>query len=505
MNVFFSLSLLAYCTSLAIIAGYCLLQLHLLWHSRRSANAPSAKWGRMPFVTVQLPVFNEKYVAERLIDAVMQLDYPKDRLEVQVLDDSTDETVDIVRQKVEAYCRKGFQIGQIRRPQRKGFKAGALRDGMATAQGEFIAIFDADFLPKPDFLLKTLPVFTDEKTGVVQTRWEHLNERYSLLTRLQALMLNVHFRVEQQGRFAGGYLLQFNGTAGVWRRSTIEDAGGWQPDTLTEDLDLSLRAQLKGWRISYLDAVGSPAELPAEMNGLKSQQFRWMKGGAQVARKMLPRVWRSGLGVSQKIHATVQLLGSSIFLVILLMALTSLPVFFLWEKMQPSANLFVWGLGGLAAFVAVQFAANAALPDENRGLAWRVFRLLLLLPLFLAVMMGLALHNTVAVGEGWLGRQSAFVRTPKFNIQSASDSFSRRAYLAAKISPLALLEGLLALVFLTASVWAVHMGNFVFLWLHATLGVGYGLVFFFSVAHLSWPKKQAVKAAAGPVATGEIA
>ncbi|MEO0874172.1 MAG: glycosyltransferase, partial [Bacteroidota bacterium] len=219
-----------------------------------------------PFVTVQLPIYNEMYVIERLIDAVAEFDYPKDRYEIHILDDSTDETLDIVAAKVAEYKAKGYNIEQVTREVRQGFKAGALRDGMEVAKGEFMAIFDADFVPKPDFLLRTLPFFEDKKVGVVQTRWEHINQNYSLLTRLQALQLNVHFTVEQVGRMNGEHMLQFNGTAGVWRRKTIEDAGGWEADTLTEDLDLSIRAQLKGYTIRFLENVGSPAELPAEMN-----------------------------------------------------------------------------------------------------------------------------------------------------------------------------------------------------------------------------------------------
>lgn len=501
MNIFLGLFFYAYCATLVVIALYCFLQLHLLWQSRKASHIlPSTKRieaSDLPFVTVQLPIFNEKYVVERLIDAVAKLDYPKDRFEIHVLDDSTDETVEIVRRKVEAYRRKGFQIEQVRRKQRHGFKAGALRDGMAAAQGDFMAIFDADFLPKPDFLRKTLPVFSDEKIGVVQTRWEHLNEKYSLLTRLQALMLNVHFRVEQHGRYAGGYLLQFNGTAGVWRRSTIEDAGGWQPDTLTEDLDLSMRAQLRGWKISYLNEVGSPAELPSEMNGLKSQQFRWMKGGAQVARKMLPKIWRSKLGFSQKLHATVHLFSSSIFLVILLMGLASLPVFVFWDEVSPSVggNPMLWGLGGLAAFVAVQFSANLLPYWKSGDFGWRLLRLVLLLPLFMSLMMGLALHNSIAVVEGWLGIQSAFVRTPKFNIQSLGDTFSRRAYLTAKLSYVTLLEALLAMVFLAASVWGIYAGSRGFLWLHGSVGIGYAMVVFYTLKHLAWGKRRPSTAA----------
>ena len=250
-----------------------------------------------PFVTVQLPIYNEMYVVERLIDNIAHFDYPHDRFEIHILDDSTDETVEIVRRKVQEYKAKGLLIEQIRREKRQGFKAGALRDGMQYANGEFLAIFDADFLPRPDFLKRTIPFFEDDNVGVVQTRWEHINQDYSLITKLQALQLNVHFTVEQVGRMAGDYMLQFNGTAGVWRRETIDDAGGWEADTLTEDFDLSIRAQLKGWKIKYLEEVGSPAELPAEMNAFKSQQFRWMKGGAETARKMLPTVWRWPLPV----------------------------------------------------------------------------------------------------------------------------------------------------------------------------------------------------------------
>ncbi len=367
---------------------------------------------------------------------------------------------------------------------------------MKAAQGEFTAIFDADFLPRPDFLRKTLPVFFDEKIGVVQTRWEHLNEKYSLLTRLQALMLNVHFRVEQRGRHAGGYLLQFNGTAGVWRRSTIEDAGGWQPDTLTEDLDLSIRAQLCGWKISYLNEVGSPAELPSEMNGLKSQQFRWTKGGAQVARKMLPSVWRGGLGFGQKLHATVHLLSSSIFPVILLMGLASLPVFVFWKKLAPTVgDPFLWGFGGLAAFLVVQFAANAWPYLKGGNFLGRLLSLVVLLPFFMAVMMGLALHNSIAVAEGWLGIKSAFIRTPKFNILSVNDTLSRREYLTSKIPLVTLLESLLALVFLAAVVWGFFTGNLGFVWLHGALALGYVMVVFYTLKHLSWSRRPIVPAA----------
>ena len=290
-----------YIMALAWITGYCLLQLHLLYqyqkgHQRNEEfSIADIKEQDLPLVTIQLPIYNELYVIERLIDRVCEFHYPKEKMEIHILDDSTDETVEVVQKKVAYYQSKGFQIQQIRRVDRTGYKAGALKEATEQAKGEFIAIFDADFLPRKDFLLNTIPHFQNPKVGVVQTRWEHINQNYSLLTKLQAMQLNVHFTVEQQGRKSGNYMLQFNGTAGVWRKSTIKDAGGWEADTLTEDLDLSYRAQLKGWEITFLEKFGSPAELPAEMNGLKSQQFRWMKGGAETARKMLPTIWKSCL------------------------------------------------------------------------------------------------------------------------------------------------------------------------------------------------------------------
>ncbi|NNF22426.1 MAG: glycosyltransferase, partial [Saprospiraceae bacterium] len=311
----------SYIICLSYITLYCLMQFHLMLHYKshkrlwkKEAEPKPLMNGDFPLVTIQLPIYNEFFVVERLIDKIMSLNYPKDKLEVHVLDDSTDDTVELSRQKVKEYQSEGFEIRLIHRKDRKGYKAGALKEALPFANGEYIAIFDADFLPDSDFLLDTMPYFRDEGVGVVQTRWGHLNQNYSLITELQAFQLNVHFTVEQQGRESADYLLQFNGTAGVWRTKTIRDAGGWEADTLTEDLDLSYRAQLKGWKFVYLEDVLSPAELPSEMNGLKSQQYRWMKGGAETARKLLPQVWRSKLKTIQKIHATTHLMGSSVFL-----------------------------------------------------------------------------------------------------------------------------------------------------------------------------------------------
>ena len=492
MSIIVNVIFVLYTLALLFITLYCLLQLNLLYNYKKShwvnnnkrncTNQPTRT--PLPFVTIQLPVFNEKYVVERLIDNIMQIDYPKDRFEVHVLDDSTDETVDLTRKKVEEYQSQGFQIEQVRRKDRKGFKAGALKEAMFMAKGEFIAIFDADFLPKKEFLTDTLCHFEDEKTGVVQTRWEHLNENYSIITRLQALQLNVHFSVEQQGRQGGNYLRQFNGTAGVWRRTTIDDAGGWEADTLTEDLDLSIRAQLKGWKIVYLEDVGSPAELPAEMNGLKSQQFRWMKGGAETARKMLPTIWRSTLSFGQKFQASVQLLSSSIFICVFVMGVLSVPVLFLVGQWKFGLDIMAWGLSGFVAFLAVQYTANVSAPSRHGNYWKRLFKFLLLFPLFLALSMGLSLHNTVAVVQGWFGKQTAFVRTPKFNIKSLQDSFRSHQYLASKITWTTYFEGLLAVYFCVAIFYGYSTEHKPFLLLHILLAMGYGTIFVYTIRHL---------------------
>ncbi|MEN0006818.1 MAG: cellulose synthase family protein [Bacteroidota bacterium] len=442
-----------------------------------------------PFVTVQLPIFNEKYVVERLIDNITQFDYPRDRFEIHILDDSNDETIDITKQKVEEYKAKGYNIEQITRVDRKGYKAGALKDGTKFAKGEFIAIFDADFLPRPNFLLNTIPFFDDPTVGVVQTRWEHINEDYSLITKLQALQLNVHFTVEQRGRMAGDYLLQFNGTAGVWRRQTIEEAGGWEADTLTEDLDLSIRAQLKGWKIKYLEEIGSPAELPVEMNSLKSQQFRWMKGGAETAKKMLPTVWQSNLSLNQKIHATSHLLASTVFVFVFIVGVFSVPLLFLLGdliEMGFSKNFFAIFLSGLLSIIGIYYVANVQSPvHKHEDLTRSIYKFLFLFPLFLALSMGLSLHNSVAVIQGYRGKKSPFVRTPKFNIRNIKDKFMKNKYLSRKITWTTIFEGLLALYFLGGVLGALYIQNTTFIVFHLLLALGYGAIFYYTLRHLT--------------------
>ena len=525
MTVIAFLVLGIYSVSLLYITVYCLLQFNLLYHYQRKPVKAAVPDGTQlanqrekqraapayatagdsafdhagtaeehdvaaepPFVTVQLPVYNEFYVAGRLIDAVAAFDWPRDRFEIHVLDDSTDETVNVIAAKVAEYRKQGFQIRQIRRGNRDGYKAGALRDATPEARGEFIAIFDADFLPAADFLRRTIPHFADPDVGVVQSRWEHLNEEYSLITRLQAMQLNVHFTVEQTGRMNGGHLLQFNGTAGVWRREAIEAGGGWQPDTLTEDLDLSIRSQLAGYRIQFLEEVASPAELPVEMNSFKSQQHRWMKGGAETARKMLPHVWRSDLGFGHKVHATAHLLASSIFLFVFICAVFSVPLLFLLGDLAEygiSKNFFAGFLAGLLSVIGVYYVANVKSPaNRDRSFGPSLLRFLGLFPLFLALSMGLSLHNSIAVIQGYRGKRSPFVRTPKFNINSATDKFRTKRYFSGRFNAITVGEGLLALYFLAAVASAFYLQNTTFVVFHALLALGYGTIFYYSVKHL---------------------
>ncbi len=484
--------LIIYLSALFYITVYCLFQFHLLYQYNKSHRANRKEKeeayvlnGNRPFVTIQLPIFNEMYVVERLVDNIVELKYPKERFEIHILDDSTDETVEISRRKVEEYKAKGFQIELFHRVDRQGFKAGALKDAMKHAKGEFIAIFDADFLPRPEFLLETIPYFQDENVGVVQTRWEHLNQDYSVLTRMQAMQLNVHFTVEQKGRAAGNYFLQFNGTAGVWRKTTIEDAGGWEADTLTEDLDLSYRAQLKGWQIRYLENVGSPAELPAEMNALKSQQFRWMKGGAENARKLLPTVWRSShLSFSQKLHATSHLMASSIFLFVFIAGVFSVPLLFLLNELNFDTKILTLSLSGLLSIILIYYVANVNTKIHRQPYLKMFFKFIFLFPLFLALSMGLSLHNSVAILQGYVGKQSPFVRTPKFNIKTIADSFKKSKYLVKKLSWTTVIEGLLAIYFFMGVVFALYLGENSFVIFHLMLMIGFGTICYYSIRHL---------------------
>lgn len=483
-----------YTLAITLLFFYCLMQLSLALHyikykknllDHPEENTLDIAEEMYPLVTVQLPIYNELYVIERLIDAVCEFDYPKEKLEIQVLDDSTDETVDVVAKRVEEWKQRGIDIVQIRRvgAARKGFKAGALQEGLKIAKGEFIAIFDADFVPYPDFLIKTIPFFLkDEKIGVVQTKWEHLNKDYSILTKMQAFALDMHFTIEQSGRNAAGYFINFNGTAGVWRKTTIADAGGWMSDTLTEDLDLSYRAQLKGWKFKYVESVVAPSELPTDMNAVKSQQFRWNKGGAETARKMGRTVLKAGIPLRVKLHAIAHLFNTTNYIFIFITAILSVPLLFI-KNIEIQFNYFKYASFFLIGSISIAYAyyISTQQREHTKSRTWKVF--LARFPIFLAITMGLSLHNAWAVFRGWLGHKTAFVRTPKFNIISSTDIWKNNKYIPRKIHPITYLEGLLTLYFLLGVIMGVYYNDYGLLPFHILATTGFGIIFYFSLKH----------------------
>lgn len=473
-----------YCTALLVIFLFSLGQLHLTWIYTRSKTKKPTPFDPeyLPMVTVQLPIYNEKYVAERLIDCVVQLDYPKDKLEIQVLDDSTDETVDIIAQKIKLYESQGFDIQHIQRGDRKGFKAGALAYGTSICKGEFTAIFDSDFLPNPDFIKRTVGYFVNKKTGMVQTRWGHVNKNYSLLTEMQAFGLDAHFTVEQGGRNQSGSFMNFNGTAGVWRKSCVLDAGGWSADTLTEDLDLSYRAQLKGWQFQFDESVESPAELPVIMSAIKSQQYRWNKGAAETAKKNLMKVFRSQEPFKTKAHATMHLLNSSVFVLLLIASILSIPMLYIKSENPNLEWLFNLGSLFLIGFFSIAAFYYVGLKQIEKVNAKTIF--LKKFPVFLSFSMGLALHNAIAVMEGFLGFKTPFIRTPKFNITKKTESWTDNQYIKPKLTWGTLFEGLLCFYFIwgIASAWLLQ--DFGLIFFHIMLTIGFGIVFFHSLKHI---------------------
>jgi cellulose synthase/poly-beta-1,6-N-acetylglucosamine synthase-like glycosyltransferase len=479
-----------YGLALVLIVIYSIGQLHLvitfLRHRHKyQAEPPLVGDEGLPFVTVQLPIYNELYVVERLLDSMAALDYPRDRFEVQLLDDSSDETFELAARKIAQLQAEGLQVHHIRRTDRSGYKAGALDYGLDLAQGEYIAIFDADFLPNPNFLRATLANFTDPKIGVVQARWEHLNQNYSVFTEVQAFHLDAHFTVEQFSRDVGGFFLNFNGTAGVWRKSCIRDAGGWEHDTLTEDLDLSYRAQLKGWRFRYVDEIGTPAELPAEMGAIKSQQYRWMKGGAEVARKLLASLWRSDASLGRKLHGTMHLLSSSVFILVLLLGATSVPL--LWLKHEVFLGkvdfLLVPVAALLCSFVILATLYLVTFTRREGSFEKGLKRFLLHYVQFLSVSMGLSLHNSRAVLQGYWGKKTPFIRTPKFALRKRGESWKHIKYNTGKIEASIFLELFMALYFCLGVVLAIYFQDFSIIPFMVMEMLGFGAVGWFSLRH----------------------
>ncbi|MBC8043692.1 MAG: glycosyltransferase [Rhizobacter sp.] len=512
-----SLHFISLCFIFIVSTGQLILAVHYLRRKKTSSlhhallipdvtpDAPDTR----PFVTVQLPVYNERYVVERLLNAVARFHYPKHRFEIQVLDDSTDDTTSRIAATIEALQPLGLSIHHLHRARREGFKAGALQHGLRTAKGEFIAIFDADFVPSPDFLEQTLPCFERSginasgigaSIGMVQVRWDHLNRNESLLTRLQAFGLDAHFSTEQSGRNAAGAYINFNGTAGVWRKACIDDAGGWQSDTLTEDLDLSYRAQLRGWQFTFLEDVSAPALLPAEMSAYRSQQSRWVQGAIETARKHLRRVWSQPLPLPLKLHATQHLCANVIYFFILLSSLLGLPLMIIKASgaypvyFNLTAGFALSFLGSMLFYAAVFFhrdvsrrwqthhpaavhpatdhtTISAAAFGHESGLRW-LTNFAMLYPAFIAFSSGMALHNSVAVARGLAGKKMPFVRTPKVSKGERHGNL----YLAQRLSRVVIVEALLAAYFLGGAVVSIVLGEVSLLPFQLMLFLGFAMV-----------------------------
>jgi cellulose synthase/poly-beta-1,6-N-acetylglucosamine synthase-like glycosyltransferase len=439
----------------------------------------------LPVVTIQLPVYNERYVVERLIEAVCRLDYPKDRLEIQVLDDSTDDTTEILRERIAGLKNFGFSIEHVRRQDRTGYKAGALAAGLACARGEFLAIFDADFVPPVDFLQKTLPHFHNPAIGMVQTRWGHLNENYSLLTWIQSIFLDGHFLIEHTARNRSGAFFNFNGTAGIWRRHAITSSGGWQHDTLTEDLDLSYRAQMKGWKFMYLPEVVCPAELPVDINAFKTQQNRWTMGAIQTAKKMLPTIWRAPLPLMVKVEATFHLTACvGYLLAAALSVLLPLSLYFRARNHWPITGAVE---GTALAATTISLFIFYAICQKDLHTDWKIR--LRNLPLMMSVGIGICLSNAKAVLQGFSPRQFEFRRTPKYSVVKKDRSWKKKTYRSR--NPLAaFVEVAFAVYFLGAVIAAYVLKQWVSLPFIALFGFGFAYVAFLTVSHSTTQKNS---------------
>ncbi len=443
---------------LAVYGGHRYWMVYLYYkHKKKKTTAPAAYFEELPRVTVQLPIFNEQYVVDRLLDAVCKLEYPREKLDIQLLDDSTDETVVVACGLVERYAALGHPVSYLHRDNRSGFKAGALEEGLKTAKGEFVAIFDADFVPSPDFLLQCIHHFTDPKIGMVQTRWTHINRSYSLLTEVEAILLDGHFVLEHSARSRSGVFFNFNGTAGMWRRAAIDEAGGWQHDTLTEDTDLSYRAQLKGWKFLYLQDVECPAELPVEMTAFKTQQARWAKGLIQVAKKILPRVLASDAPRSVKIEAWYHLTANLSYPLMIVLSVLLLPAMVIRFYQGWFQMLYI----DLPLFMASTFSISSFYLVSQKELFPRTWpRALLFLPLLMALGIGLTITNTRAVLEALAGKQTAFARTPKYRVDANKHKVAAAAKYRRRLGWVPWIELLIGSYFALTVYYAIDNENY---------------------------------------------
>ena len=442
---------------LAAYGGHRYWLVYLYYKNKKNQTTePAAKFAELPRVTVQLPIFNEQFVIERLLESICKLDYPKDKLDIQLLDDSTDETIEVARALVERYAALGNPVVHIHRTNREGFKAGALEHGLDTAKGEYIAIFDADFTPPEDFLMRVIHHFTDPKVGMVQTRWTHINREYSLLTQVEAILLDGHFVLEHSGRARSGVFFNFNGTAGMWRRQAIADGGGWQHDTLTEDTDLSYRVQLAGWKFLYLQDVECPAELPVEMTAFKTQQARWAKGLIQTAKKILPKVLRSNEPFHTKAEAWFHLTANLSYPLMIVLSVLLLPAMIIRFYQGWFQMLYI----DFPLFMASTFSVSSFyLVSQKELFPGKWYRTFLYLPFLMALGIGLTVTNTRAVLEALVGKKTEFVRTPKYRVETKLDKV-RSAKYRKRLSWVPWIELLIGTYFASTIWYAIENDNF---------------------------------------------
>lgn len=480
MEILKFIILTGYFTALAgfsLFGFYKLILLVLYLKNRRQDQVPAELFDELPPVTIQLPIYNEMYVAERLVKTCCKIRYPRHLLEIQVLDDSTDDTCPIAKKVVQEMCDQGYDVKYIHRVDRKDFKAGALANGLKTARGEYVAIFDADFLPGEDFLEKTVHFFKDDKIGMVQARWGFINEKQSLLTRIQTVFLNGHFVIEHTSRHRAGRFFNFNGTAGIWRKEAIASAGGWQGDTLTEDLDLSYRAQLKGWKFIYLKDLVVPSELPVEVNGLKGQQFRWVKGMTEVCIKLMPYIWKSNIPFYKKIDSTLHLLSNTGYITTTLMALLVVPTLYMFDHFFKSMAVVPLVYFFITNFVAVfLYFTYAESEVGNRGLA-KIRDVFLLM----VVGIGLSINGTKAILEAVRGKKTKFIRTPKFSATNTSDNDWHKRKYVKKTDNTFFFEVIFALYFLWCAFLVFTSGNVYYVFPLCFFGPGYFYLIYHSI------------------------
>jgi cellulose synthase/poly-beta-1,6-N-acetylglucosamine synthase-like glycosyltransferase len=488
-NAFDLSILIPYFTLLGILSIYGVHRYFLTYlylKNKHKAPQPAGHFDELPTVTVQLPIYNERYVVERLLEAVCQLDYPRELMEIQILDDSTDETRLVASRLAAEYARAGFPVTCLHRDNREGFKAGALKAGLERSTGEFIAMFDADFIPPRDFLRRSIHYFTDPQVAMVQGRWTWINRSYSNLTEVEAILLDGHFVIEHAARNFSGRFFNFNGTAGMWRRSAIADAGGWQHDTLTEDTDLSYRAQLRGWKFVYNPEIVCPSELPVEMNSFKAQQARWAKGLIETARKLLPAIWHSDESLAVKAEATMHLSANIAYPLMILFSLILLPAMIVrfyqgwFQMLYLDLPMFMAATGSFSTFYIV-----AQRQIDPRG--WR--RCIKYIPFLMSVGIGLAVVNSKAVLEALAGQRSEFVRTPKYGVGHGQDGWEQKKYVRRRHGWIPFLELALAAYFLGAIAYSFQIQNFLTTPFLALFLIGY--TYMGSMSLLQTPLRRA--------------